>query len=739
MAQGPARFLAAAAHLANKGDRAGAERLCRQILDVFPEEAEALHLLALVRRDADDPGEAADLLLRAVVGAPDNPALRLDLVEALVKADRKDEARARLDLVVEPPPEDHEGRLRLAYLALEAGDHPRAERLLRAAVAARPEDTGPALELVQLLARNGRERESETLLEGWIAAAAPTIVPDFELAMAAIDQVHRRWDAARERLARILAETPGDHKASMDLARIHTRHGLYDEAVLVLQDAFERRPDDRQLARHLAKALRRTANAHQLLAMLRDYALRHLDEDWAVIALADTMVTLGDRNRFETLLDRILARDPSPEDRLTCALIFGRGRKRERAAAILDALPDDPDMPSGALSIRGMALVEIGRIEEGTDCFRRLVARDPGNISAANHLATWLVAENRHELAITVMEDSLAADPGNANIQQNLAMAHLQAGNLRAGFRLYPAVYRKDPYRAKFERYPGRLWDGAPLPAGERLLIWADQGIGDQIIYGNLFEGLAARQPFAAEIEPRLIPLFARSFPWLEMHPRPKPEGDYGFAAAYAAHLPLCLLPGMMLESRIDLPPPRAYLKPDPDRVRDLRAQLRATLGDRPLVGLSWRSVNTNIGHYKTTSLLDWAPVLRTPGVVFVALQYGDVAEEIRAAAATFGVTVHEAAGVDRFHDLEGLAALVAALDAVVTTSNTNAHVAGAVGTPTATVLSADPGLLWYWFRDVDVSPWYPRMDLVRQPVPGAWEPAFERAAAWLAARTGSG
>jgi tetratricopeptide (TPR) repeat protein len=738
MGQGPARFLAAAAHLANKGDRAGAEGLCRQILDVFPEEGEALHLLALLRRDADDPGEAADLLLRAAATRPDSPAVGFDLVAALVKADRKDEARDRLDGVADPPVEDHEARLRLAYLALEAGDRARAERLLRAAVAARPEDTGPALELVHLLASDGRAAESEALLRAWIDAA-PAIVPPFELAMAAIDHIHRRWDEARGRLARVLAELPGDPKASMELARIHTHHGLYEEAVAVLQGAFDRHPDDRRLARHLTKALRRTADTRRMLTTVRDYALRHPDEEWAIIAMADSMVTLGDRTRFVAILDEVLKRDLSPEDRLSCALIFGRGRRRDRAATVLDTVPDDPDMPSPLLTVRGLALVEVGRIEEGTDCFRRLVARDPANVSAANHLATWLVAENRHALAIAVMEDSLAADPLNANIQQNLAMAHLQAGNLRAGFRLYPAVYRKDPYRAKFERYPGRLWDGAPLPAGERLLIWADQGIGDHIIYGNLFEATAARQPFAAEIEPRLIPLFARSFPWLEMLPRPKPDGDYGFAAPYAAHMPLCLLPGVMLGSRADLPPPRAYLKPDPDRVRELRTQLRSRFGDRPLVGLSWRSVNSHIGHYKTTSLLDWAPVLRTPGVVFVALQYGDVAEEIRTAAATLGVTVHEAAGVDRFHDLEGLAALVAALDAVVTTSNTNAHVAGAVGTPTATVLSADPGLLWYWFRDVDVSPWYPRMDLVRQPVPGAWEPAFERAAAWLAARTGTG
>ena len=171
-----------------------------------------------------------------------------------------------------------------------------------------------------------------------------------------------------------------------------------------------------------------------------------------------------------------------------------------------------------------MALVEIGRIEEGTDCFRRLVARDPGNISAANHLATWLVAENRHELAITVMEDSLAADPGNANIQQNLAMAHLQAGNLRAGFRLYPAVYRKDPYRAKFERYPGRLWDGAPLPAGERLLIWADQGIGDQIIYGNLFEGLAARRRAGRRVHRPPAPRGARFHPTTARLSSPAPR-----------------------------------------------------------------------------------------------------------------------------------------------------------------------------------------------------------------------
>jgi len=732
---GPARFLAAATLFANRGETASAEALCRQLLDVFPDEPEALHLLALLRRAGGDAAEARDLLGRAHARAPANPAVALDLAEMLLADGGTAEARTLIDGLEDPGPDAPEMRLRLAYRLIDVGDVGRAEAILRDAVARNPADTGPGLELVKLLSASDRSGEAEDLLTDWAARADGSVI-DYALALAAIDEAKRRLSEAKARLEGILATEPGHPAAARHLGRLHTLTGALEDAVDVLTRAHRAHPDDRKIARDCCKALQRLGQAGRALEMVSAYAERNPDEIWARIAMADTLVTLGDRHRFVPLLEDVLTRTTSREERLSCALVLARGRQRDRAAAIVDAEAEDPDMPIPELSCMGQVLVELGRIDDGIVHFRRVIARKPDNIGAAGHLATWLAACKRFDPAREVLEECLRREPENANIAQNLAMIHLQTGSFQTGFGLYGAIYRKDPYRRKYMSYRPPPWTGTRYP-GERILVWADQGIGDQIIYSTFLEGLADRQPFDMEMDERLVALYARSLPGVHVRTRGEIEADYGATEAYAAHLPLCLLPGTVLRTRADIPPPRPYLKADPDRVAALRATLRAETGNRPLVGLSWRSVNTLIGRYKTTRLVDWVPVLRMPGVAFVALQYGDVTTEIRDASETLGVTVHEAAGIDRFADLDGLAALITAMDAVVTTSNTNAHMAGALGVPTATVLSADPGLLWYWFGEGDRSPWYADMTLIRQETSGDWEPTFEHAASWLTTRLG--
>jgi ADP-heptose:LPS heptosyltransferase len=94
-------------------------------------------------------------------------------------------------------------------------------------------------------------------------------------------------------------------------------------------------------------------------------------------------------------------------------------------------------------------------------------------------------------------------------------------------------------------------------------------------------------------------------------------------------------------------------------------------------------------------------------------------------------------AGVDPTSDLDGLAALIASLDLVITVSNTTAHLAGALGIPVWTLVPRGAGALWYWFDPSppwQVAPWYPAMRLYPQSVPGAWEPVIDRVAADLTA-----
>jgi hypothetical protein len=117
----------------------------------------------------------------------------------------------------------------------------------------------------------------------------------------------------------------------------------------------------------------------------------------------------------------------------------------------------------------------------------------------------------------------------------------------------------------------------------------------------------------------------------------------------------------------------------------------------------------------KSLRLIDLAPVLKMPGVTFVNLQYGDCTSELAAVKETLGVDIIHDPEVDQLSDMDTYFAQVAAMDHVVSTSNTAVHVAAAQNIPTSIILPFAKGLLWYWFAGRTDSPWYPSAKVYRQ------------------------
>ena len=135
-------------------------------------------------------------------------------------------------------------------------------------------------------------------------------------------------------------------------------------------------------------------------------------------------------------------------------------------------------------------------------------------------------------------------------------------------------------------------------------------------------------------------------------------------------------------------------MRPDPARVEAFKRRY-AALGPGPVIGIAWQSKSTS-HRRKSLALEDFAPLFQAlPGATFVSLQYGDTRDEIAAASQRCGVRIHRDDSFDNWADLDGLAAQIAALDHVVTVSNLNAHLAGAIGLPAHVLITQNA--LWYW------------------------------------------
>ncbi|RWB97755.1 hypothetical protein [Mesorhizobium sp.] len=283
---------------------------------------------------------------------------------------------------------------------------------------------------------------------------------------------------------------------------------------------------------------------------------------------------------------------------------------------------------------------------------------------------------------------------------------------LRGGNRAWQLI-------ASSKQVPGRPeWDGSDL-AGRRLAV--ERREGDLAIFlqfaSLLGPAVAAADRCTVLIEPRLAPLYRRTYPALDV--RPEAEA----AAAVDADVFACF-ETLARHFWPDQPRARAPFVPlEPDR--RLVAELRGAYldhGPGPLIGFAWGSLNKS----KDLPVLDdWRALLGSLPGHFVSMQYGDVGP----ALAEFerwapGRIIHDAS-VDQLSDMDRFAAQIAALDAVVTISNTGANLAGALGVPTVVLLDDGFRLSWPAFGETVAT--YPSVRLVRKGG-RAWASAMREA-----------
>jgi hypothetical protein len=190
-------------------------------------------------------------------------------------------------------------------------------------------------------------------------------------------------------------------------------------------------------------------------------------------------------------------------------------------------------------------------------------------------------------------------------------------------------------------------------------------------------------------------------------------------------------LPLYLRKREEDFPRHPGYLKADPARVAYWRQRL-AGLGTGLKVGISWRggTSKTRI-RSRSIPLADWLPVLQQHGVDFVSLQYGDVADELEQLQQQHGIALPH--WQDAIDDYDETAALVSALDLVVSVCTAVIHLSGALGREVWILTPATPE--WRYTFHGDSLPWYPSSRLYRQAVIGEWSPVFHRVAAALQAK----
>jgi tetratricopeptide (TPR) repeat protein len=626
-----------------------AEAFCRRILQVAPDNADALHLSGLIAYQTGKIGVAIELVGKALCIAPSSQ-MYLNLGSMLRAGGKLEAAIESYHKALLLKPDYAEVHNNLGNVYKLQGKLDEAAASLRKACSFRPNYAEAHNNLGIVYRLQGKLDEAANCFR-----KALSLKPDYIEARNNLGNVYRnqgRLDEAVDCFRKVLSLRPASAEAHNNLGNTFKDQGKPDEAL---------------------------ASYDRAIAFKPDYA-----EAWSNRGLA-----LQELKQLEAAL-----------------------ASYDRAIAIGSDYAE-------AWSNRGLALQELRRLDEALASYDRAIALKPDYVEAWSNRGLALQELRRLDEALASYDRAIAIRPDYAQGHSNKSHLLLLLEDFDKGWEEYEWRWKKSDFGSIPLVTDRPQWE--PGKEKVRLLVWAEQGIGDHIFFGGLLPEVAERVgQVMTTVDARLIPLFSRSMPGIRFFPSNETVAE----ELFDAHIPLGSLCRYLRNSAASFTNSRmSYLVADRERAKQLRQQLCPQ--ENFLVGISWRSINEKSGRKRTIELAALASMFAGLGIKLVNLQYGEVDAEIADLKARSGVEVLQCASVDNFRDLDGLASLIDACDLVVSSDNSTVHLAGALGKPTWIMLPYVPD--WRWAMNRTDSPWYPTVRLYRQDRIDDWGGVFER------------
>jgi hypothetical protein len=331
---------------------------------------------------------------------------------------------------------------------------------------------------------------------------------------------------------------------------------------------------------------------------------------------------------------------------------------------------------------------------------------------------------NRCAEALTALDLAVKSNAEDPNWRYSRSLCLLKLGRLEEGFFEYRWRLRVPDHARSLPSLPFPEWAGEDL-TGKSILVLTEQGFGDCLHFIRYVRFLIGKaDKVTVQTYPSLVKLFT-SIPGLEVRSTLEEE-------RYDYQIPLLTVPDLVGTTLETIPADTPYLFASKQKVADWDERVGADPSTK--VGLVWAGAPRRhspaanaIDRRRSLGLAQLGPLTAVPNVRFFSLQKGGPAAETSAAPPGLDLIDF----TSELDDFEDTAALIQALDLVITVDTSVAHLAGALGKP-VWILSRFDGC-WRWLEDRDDSPWYPSARLFHQKQEGDWDEVVARVAAELA------
>jgi tetratricopeptide (TPR) repeat protein len=658
----------------------------QRALEINPGQPEALVGMSLVALSSRQTAAAVKMASAGVAAAPKMGAAWVVLGQALKAAERMEEAERAYAEAIRLDGMDVLARMGLGELKIATGRPGEATREFELALERRPGIVAAHLGLGNAFALTRRNEEA---LEQYEAALRlrPRL-PEGEFAVGfALARLGRAGEAEK-RYRRALTMRPDFAAAWINLGSLLREEGRELEAEAALRRAVELRPD--------------------------------LISGWVNLALLER-----DRKRPEAAeahLRRALALNPNQVETLVawCQL---RAAERDVAGArewMRWALARNAAFDE-AVNMHGVVLHLEGRFADAVTVFEH--AEELGSRAASSNRGNSLLDLGRMAEALKAHEHAVELDPVGAGAKYNLALTQLRLGDWKQGWGGYEARWKFREVHRRPRAFAKPRWNGEELD-GERVLLHAEQGLGDTIQFCRYAALAAARGGVPVLEVQQAAERLLRTLPVVRAGLAETAAMDAS-GLAFDLECPLMSLPAVFGTTIETVPWTGAYLGADKELVREKWKQFPSVRADGRIamrVGLAWAgNPKYKADAARSTRIRTLLPLLRAVDANWISLQKGEAAEQL--ASLPGDVRILDGSSGER--DLAETAALMATLDLVITTDTCIAHLAGAMGKPVWILL---PHLAdWRWMQASERTPWYPTARLFRQSAAGDWAAVVER------------
>ena len=539
---------------------------------------------------------------------------------------------------------------------------------------------------------------------------------------------------------KILQISPENPHAIHYLGVAYHQLDQHDLALKFLEMAVSLKPDSSETFNHYGCVLLKVQNFEAAEIAFRHALKLYPSNAEALFNLGNLIISGHElQNQIETiaparaveatqLLRQAVALNP---DQLTwhvglATALIELDEKLEAQQIIDDVISKEPTLAK-AYFIR--AIIKRGDLD-----LIKCVLLSPASHRAINNLGRVKLRQEDLNAVVPLHKKASIIAPNDPSVRWGLANALLATGDLKKGWREARWRHKKPELLIERQGLP-KEWHGEEIKNG-KLLIYHEQGIGDELRFASCFKDLINKSsaPCIIETDHRLVSLFSRSFPKIEFIgklPRSKdavPTVDYSKlvetnnieAHAALGDLPLHLRPNIKSFSA-----EKSYLIPNTRLAAFWKKQLNSMAPGKK-IGFCW---NTALPNKKYEDyffpIRELAPIFSIENSVLINLQATDCEEELKVAEEHFGIEIYRPKSIDMFNELDNVAALISQLDFVVGPNTSIISMGGAVGTRTFG-LTLSKG--WTALGTDDFL-WNPTMTCFYKGTANSWKPLMEKVA----------